>query len=153
MANMCSNFVTFQGNETKLKKVENLFDNLIARQKENGKGQLPEGIEGSVYLFDIYKNDKASFSIETKWCPPISELVQIADLFNLDFEVSYEEMGCLLYGNFFYEKGRLFEMCLDNDDFELYENPEYDLYIFEGNRYECQNDILEILLSRKLSYY
>jgi len=150
---MCSNFVTFQGNETKLKMIENLFDKMIARQNLDGKGQLPGGINGSVFLFDIYKNDASSFSFETKWCPPVFELVEIADLFDLDFEVSYEEMGCLVYGKSFYEEGRLFEMCLDDEDFELCENPEDDVFIFEGNRYECQNDILEILLSRKLSYY
>lgn len=152
MANWCTNFVTFQGNETQLKKIDELFNSLILQEKETNHGQLPDGIKGTTYFFYTYKNDLGIYSFETKWAPPIEELTQIADQYGLDFECSSEEMGSLIYGTTFYTNKQQIDIYLDDDDFDAYDYDEdKDIYTFEGNVYESDTFILEEILERRIA--
>lgn len=154
MANWCTNFVTFQGNETQLKKIDELFNSLILQEKETNNGQLPDGIKGTTYFFYTYKNDLGIYSFETKWVPPIEELTQIADQYGLDFECSSEEMGSLIYGTVFYTNKTLLEVYLENEELDAYDYDEdKDVYTFEGKEYESSHIILEELLDRKKAKY
>jgi hypothetical protein len=59
-------------------------------------------------------------------------------------------LGNLVYGEPTYQNGTLTDTYLQSLDFGLFEQVENDnTYTFEGNTYESEYDILEILLERK----
>jgi len=64
--------------------------------------------------------------------------------------MEYEETGCLVYGRASYTDGMLTDVYLENGDFGKYHfNEDTDTYHFEGETYESDCKILEILLERK----
>jgi hypothetical protein len=64
----------------------------------------------------------------------------------------YEEMGNLIYGQARYYKGILQDIYLEDEDFEQYEyDEETDNYLFEGETYNNDTEILEMLLERKIN--
>jgi hypothetical protein len=59
-------------------------------------------------------------------------------------------LGNLVFGEAAYQNGILTDTYLESRDFGLSEQDENkDTYTFEGNTYESEYDILEILLERK----
>ena len=154
MANWCSNSVAFEGNETALEQVKLEFKKMqICENKENC-GQLPEFIldKNRGYFFDILLEDgDCIFNYQTKWSPNTEVLTQIAERFNVDFILDYEEIGNQIYGVSVYSNNELTEICLEEEDFEQYNyHKETDTYFFEEENYESDCEILEILLKRKI---
>ena len=100
-------------------------------------------------MFSInWDNDTVSY--ETRWSPNIEEMKQIADFYKTGFNYYYEELGNLVYGVARYENGVLTDTYLESSDFSLFDQIEdEDKWIFEGETYESEYDILEILLERK----
>ncbi|HLY71974.1 MAG TPA: hypothetical protein VKR53_19705, partial [Puia sp.] len=80
-----------------------------------------------------------------------SEIIkQVADKFNVEFSHFYEEPGCLIYGEALYKNKMLTDIFLDAKDFDSFqENEETGEWLFEGNKYQSDLEILEILLERK----
>lgn len=155
MANWCSNSVAFEGNETALEQIKSEFRKMINRENEEHCGQLPDFISDKErgYFFNIvWEDGDCIFSYDTKWSPNKDILIKIAERYNVDFIHDYEEMGNLIYGRSIYENGTVIEIDLEDEDFEKYHyDEEADTYHFEGENYDSDYEILEILLERKIN--
>lgn len=155
MANICKNEVRFEGTEKSLGQVKDLFRTMIDNESKGKIGQLPDFIEsGFGYFFEIYadETERCSFHYDTRWSPNIEVLWMIANHYDVGFQLSYEESGCMVFGKTFYENGNLKDYCLHQNDFQDFSyNAEKDNYQFEGNTYEYKEEIMKILLERKIA--
>ena len=155
MANWCRNKITFKGNQDNLNQVADLFQTMIENESKDRIGQIPDFIDiEQGYFFEIYNDgtDKYSFCYDTRWSPNIEVLWTIANHFKVDFVLRYEESGCMLLGKTFYESGILKDYCLNQSDFQTCSyNADEDTYEFEGNVYKYRENIMEILLDRKIA--
>ena len=151
MANWCSNVVWFETNETTLKKIKELFLQMREKENETNCGQLPTFItEDKDWFFNICWEVEDVLYYETRWSPNIEVVQKIAEHFGVSFTMEYEETGCLVYGRASYTDGMLTDVYLENGDFGKYHfNEDTDTYHFEGETYESDCKILEILLERK----
>lgn len=155
MANWCSNWVVFHGDEKTLGNIQELFTAMKAREEETGHGQLPDfaGPEDR-YFFNIYidGDSQGVYQYQTRWAPNTEALVAIARQYGAGFEQDYEESGCMVFGKATFADGVLGDTCLDGEDFDAYEyDQQQDLYHFEGETYESSYEILETLLVRKMA--
>jgi hypothetical protein len=151
MANCCSNRVEFTTNDKdKLTALQTLFEEMAAKEKATEHGQLPPFSKGDKdWLFQIQWDGDILY-YETKWSPSVEVIQEIAEHYGVGFRFDYSETGNGIYGQYTYENGVLIDTCLENEDFEQYSNnEETDDYTFEGETYEADYDILEILLERK----
>ena len=155
MANWCSNTVVFEGSLEAIEQIKWLFQAMATKEQQEQKGQLPNWVNqhNGGYFFDLYlDNDNTEvFQYQTKWSPNIEIVQKIAEHYKLDFVQDYEEMGNLIYGQTIYRNGILQDIYLEDEDFEQYEYDEdTDNYHFEGEIYNNDIKILEILLERKI---
>ncbi|WP_116790857.1 hypothetical protein [Flavobacterium psychrotrophum] len=154
MANWCSNRVAFTGNGNALQQLHKLFLSMQEREETTGNGQLPDFIDTeNRYFFNLYYNegDVGIFEYETRWSPNTEVIRLIADRYGLGVRHEYEEAGNCIYGVTEYRNGQETETDLDWADFDRYEYHEDEgVYYFEGETYESDYEILEILLQRKL---
>ncbi|AZA51184.1 hypothetical protein EG346_24790 [Chryseobacterium carnipullorum] len=155
MANWCNNKVTFNGDKDSLNKVLALFKEMIEKESKGNIGQLPDFIESkNGYFFEIYcdETDECSFHYETRWSPNIESLWMVATHYNVGFVLDYEESGCMVYGKTIYENEILQDYFLNQCDFQdcIY-NVDTDCYEFEGTSYDYQDEIMRILLDRKIN--
>lgn len=154
MPNWCSNRVSFTGDGKALQQVQELFMAMQYNEELTGNGQLPDFINTeNRYFFDLYRHegDFGIFEYQTRWSPNTEVVQQIADRYGVAFRHEYEETGNCIYGVTEYENGIAREIDLEWEDFERYEyNEEKDVYCFEGETYESDFEILEILLGRRL---
>lgn len=151
MANWCSNTVEFIGEHSQFEYLEVLFTAIAAKEKKEGKGQLPLFVNerDSGYLFDT-RWEGGILYYETKWSPNFEVMKRIAEHFSIGFIHSYAEPGNMVYGEATYKDGVFTDVFLESEDYGLcgYDE-ESDTYCFEGNTYESNDEILEILLERK----
>jgi len=150
MANWCYNWVEFTGSEFALTGVKLMFQELAKKEKAEQQGQLPDFIEEKEgYFFDLQVEDEVIY-YETKWSPNTDRVREIADQFDIGFIHNYQESGNCIYGEASYKDQILTVVDLDLEDFNLYEyDEEKDTYTFEGQFFECSEEIQEILLERK----
>lgn len=154
MANMCYNTVSFYGTPEKIQAVEKLFTELAAKEQQDNCGQRPSFVSaGEAWFFHIrWEEDLLYF--ESRWEPILDILRQVADHFQLEFECEFEELDNLIFGIGIYRYGTLTEIRLDNADLNQYPfDKGSDRYYFEGEFWECQEEILEILLDRKRNLF
>lgn len=70
----------------------------------------------------------------------------------VDFIYDYEESGNLIYGRATFSNNLLTDIYLEGEDFEKYQYyEESGSYHFEGDKYDTDMEILEILLERKIA--
>lgn len=143
MANMCNNSVTFRG--TDLIEIKRLMDDAI-KTTNNGIGWLPDGIDGDRYLFDVCFQDEW-YQFETKWCPPIEEMVSICRKAKVSFSMNYEELGFNIYGTaeYDYDTDILKVVGLDDEHFNRI-TEDGDGYLLDGEFVESIYDALDIML-------
>lgn len=156
MTNWAQNWVTFYGEETQLKQVNDMFKAMENKEKLSEEGQIPPFMEKPEqdYFFEICSDEIDTISYTTKWSPNVDDLVVIANHFNLNFVSTYEETGSNIFGKAIFTAGNseAKKYDLKKDDFDLYEFDEKaDTYIFEGEKYECESDILQIIFERKFN--
>lgn len=153
MANMCSNVVWFEASETILKEIKELFLQMAEKEKQTKCGQLPAFIKDNRdCFFDIRWEDDDVLYYETRWAPNTEVVQDISEHFKAGFTMEYKETGCLVYGKAKYSAGMLTDIYLENKDFGNYQyDEEIDSYHFEGETYESDYEILEILLERKIA--
>jgi len=150
MANWCSNTVQFDCSGKTMEKIVAFFDELKAKGDKENCGQLPPFIKADIgYMFDIYWADGVLY-YDTKWSPNIDIMVAIADYFGASFTYSYDEMSMLVYGEAEYKYGVLTDICLGWDEMQSYSyDEEKNMYLFEGEEFESDYEILDTLLERK----
>lgn len=156
MANWCSNTVVFEGKPEVITAIQDVFQTMKNKEETSEGGQLPDFIteDNGGYFFNIYWNedDVGVFQYETKWSPNIEVVRLIADRYGVEFTQEYEEMGNGIYGKATYSEGILDDTALTDEDLEQFHyEEETDRYHFEGEEYESDSEILEILLTRKLA--
>jgi hypothetical protein len=155
MANWCNNKVTFIGNQERLDEVSNLFQAMIEKENKGNIGQMPDFIDREYgHFFNIYQEDtdENTFEYETRWSPNIESLWTIANHYDVGFVLDYEESGCMVFGKTICENQNLQDYCLDQLDFqEFIYNVDTDCYEFEGKSYDYKDEIMSILLDRKIN--
>lgn len=153
MANWCNNIIDFEGKPEAIEQIQQLFETMAKKAKVEEIGQLPDFVtQYNGYFFNIYWNegDIGFFQCQTKWLPNLEIVREIAEYYKVNFVSDYEEMGNLIYGRAIFSDKLLTDIYLENEDFEKYQFDEQtDTYHFEGKEYECDYEILEILLERK----
>ncbi|MCQ4139539.1 hypothetical protein [Chryseobacterium sp. EO14] len=154
MANWCSNTVIFEGTPETIEQIRWLFKSMAEKEQQEQKGQLPDWVNqhNGGYFFDLFfDNDNTEvFQYQTKWSPNLEIIQKIAEHYKVDFVQDYEEMGNLIYGQATYHNRILQDIYLEDEDFEQYKyDEETDNYYFEGEIYNSDTEILEILLERK----
>ncbi len=151
MPNWCSNYLTLTGEEKNVNKVIKLFNKMKDRCEELGEGvyfNKNQPIDG--WFFDLYTDGNIMY--ETKWAPNIQDLKILADKYKVNFDVDYSEPGMGIFGNcqYNYITKELDGVHLSYDDLEQFKYDEdKDNYKFRGEVYECEQDIVEILLEEK----
>ena len=150
MANWCSNTVVFTGGQNQLDELKTLFLTMAKKEQKERKGQLPPFVNDDTgYLFEIRWEEDVLY-YETKWSPNTEVMVQVADKYHTGFEHSYSESGNGVFGETTYEDGILEDVFLDDDDYDLYGyDEETEIYFFENQAYESNEEIHDILLERK----
>ncbi|MDV4116245.1 DUF1281 family ferredoxin-like fold protein [Elizabethkingia anophelis] len=153
MANWCNNVVWFEANETTMQKIKEMFLRMAQKEKETDCGQLPSFVKDDKdWFFAIRWEAEDVLYYDTKWSPNIEIVRQIADHYNVGFTSDYEELGCLVYGKATYADGILTDTYLEQVDFNTYQSDEEtDTYLFEGETYDSEWEILETLLERKIA--
>ncbi|MDE5437619.1 hypothetical protein KRE47_08000 [Elizabethkingia meningoseptica] len=156
MANWCSNKIVFEGKYEAITAIQEVFQMMKNKEETSEQGQLPDFIteDNGGYFFNIYWNesDEGVFQYETKWSPNTEAVRLIADLYGVEFTQEYEEMGNGIYGKATYSEGIVDDTALTDEDLEQYQyDEENDRYHFEGEEYESDSEILEMLLTRKLA--
>lgn len=147
MPNWCSNFIL-----TSNQDVKDVFQKLIKKQEKSGQGETLDWFEDDRYLFDIeIYGDSIMF--QTKWSPALKTGEALAKTLKTEIELDYDEPGMCIYGKaIFNPKGQIKDYYLSDLDFDKYEHDEEkDVYIFEGQEYESDEDIKEILLKRRIN--
>jgi hypothetical protein len=158
MANWCNNQIYFTGEESKVKEVKALFIEMQKTGIKTNQGQIPFFIKEVVqdWFFDIYANqDDDQISYSTKWSANTEDCILIAKHYGLNFELNYQEAGNNIYGKSVYTAGNdeAANYDLSNDYFEMYEfDEDNDIYKYEGEEYECEDDILEILFEKEFNF-
>ena len=149
MANLCQNVITFSGKNFEKGMV--LFNDLIEEQQRRQMGVRPSFCFEGRYLFDI-SIEAEVIHCQTKWAPPLDVMREVGEYLDVDFEMEYQESGEPMFGRFWRENGEFGAIELEDEDFNLVSYKEdIDRYVFEGEEYECQEEVLEIILERKLN--
>ena len=142
MPNWCSNWIN-----TGSQDVIEVFKKLEKRQKESGFGETLDWFGDDRYLFEINTYDSV-VTFETKWSPAFKTAESIAKVLNTTIELNYDEPGMAIYGKaVFSPEGQVVNYQLQNSDFDKIEwDEDTGLYTFEGDEYESDSEIKEILL-------
>ncbi|MDN4028932.1 hypothetical protein [Chryseobacterium gambrini] len=157
MANWCMNTVAFEGSPEALEQIQQLFKTMAEKERKEDCGQLPDFVSDDTggYFFAVCQNESETgiFQYETKWSPNIEAVQQIAAYYKVNSVQDYEEMGSGVYGQAVFEDNILTDTFLESADFEAYQfDEEADSYLFEGETYESEYEILETLLERKIAF-
>lgn len=145
MANWCSNYILIDN-----KKVINCIKRLQKKEKQTERGQTLNYFNDDRYLFNIVINEE-NITWETKWSPPIETIKALAQKYNCDIEMYYDEPGMEIHGKCWVTDGEFYDVYLEQKDFDkiiYYE--EEGLYLFENKMWESDSEIIDILLERKV---
>lgn len=153
MANWCFNTLEITGKEECVEKVFELFQTMKNINDAENCGAKPFEEEPDKYFFDIdIYGDYINY--QTKWAPNVEDVIKIADKFNVDFILSYEESGNGIYGEYHYTNKVLKDWCLDDNDFEQVSyDDDTEMYKFRDELWESETEPYDILLKEKIKNY
>jgi len=150
MANWCLNRVIFQGSDDQQEQITDLFETMQEHYRQANEGQLPGFIQKDTDYFFAIEINEGVLSYITKWVPNVMVLCEIADYFGVSFRCAYEETGNGIFGEAVYQDGILRDIALEVVDFAKYDyDEETGRYLFEGESYKNDSEILELLLERR----
>ena len=128
MPNICSNTVTFIGDDAQIDKVLKCYEKTYQIRKAGNmihfvlfEPNVPVQSAMRELMVDIH-GEGNSMCFETAWGPDPVQLIRVARMFGLSFELLYEEMGCNIYGKFRYdyEENKLQDSCLEDHEIEWF---------------------------------
>jgi hypothetical protein len=135
-------------------QLEKLFKTLAEKENTERCGQLPAFINSKEGYFFAIRWEEDVLYFETRWAPNTEIIKLVADRFSVDFTHFYEELGCLIYGEATYKNKVLSDIYLDPLDFDSYYQLDgEDKWFFNGETFESDLEILEILLQKKQELY
>lgn len=143
MPNWCYNTITFSGKyKAFCKRMENHDYNI----------QGFEFIKNGRCIFSLEKIEDGVYSFESKWIPPIDELIQQAKKSKFSFEIDYEELGCQVYGRAYYDcrTDELKDYFLGDETFNMIEWDD-DVLKINGVVCESEMEFLEIQLEKLIN--
>lgn len=106
-------------------------------------GQTLKVFNDDTYLFDIYVEDDY-VNFETKWGPPTNTIMYLLNKYNVDAEFEYQESGMQIYGKIIKKNGIINHISLSESDISGFDfDITKDCYIYKGEEYECEQDILD----------
>ena len=147
MPNWCNNFMTVSAD------AERFYNDLSeAYAKAQGNGiQLAAAGENSDFMFlDDVPILGEIICYQTKWSPNIDDLRKFAEYYKIDIVVEFEETGNLIFGKWSHVGGVESMVELEDADWDLFTyNEETNDYLYKGERWECDIDILEDILKQK----
>lgn len=144
--------IQFNGSDTAISELEELFNGMAAMQLMGENEQLPDFIKVQEGHFYNIRWEDGVLYYETRWSPNIHVLKTIADKHRVDFIQDYAEIGMRIYGRVVYQNHILTDTFLEEADFESYiHQSENDTWLFEGREYNSDVEILEIILQRRLT--
>ena len=157
MPNWCSNYVSFEGSEENIRKVDEIFEKMIQRQSISSQGEKPdfqeEILEG--YYFDIAKQDSGIYSYETKWGPNVLDLELIGRHCNVSFIVEFEELGNYVFGKAKFDVNQtdgLRIMELDHNDIsDISYDEEDDSFVYKDQKSDSELKFLEQIFRDKFN--
>ena len=159
MPNWCSNYVSFEGSEENIRKVDEIFEKMIQRQSISSQGEKPdfqeEILEG--YYFDIAKQDSGIYSYETRWGPNVLDLELIGRHCDVSFIVEFEEPGNYVFGKAKFDVNqtdglRIMELDLKDTGDILYDE-EDDSSVYKDQKSDSEREFLEQIFKDKFNEY
>lgn len=155
MANWCSNWVNLSGQPEGIKAFMEDIRALgkESYEKQHGVGECDNS--DSNYMFDFYDDDEDSFSFMTKWSPDFGNLRKLAQKHKVTGTNRYEELGCGIYGEWQCDglEGSETDTYLEDSEINMVVEINEDNYIweFEGEQTDCREELLSIVLERKIN--
>jgi hypothetical protein len=146
MANWCSNWLSFEGTEENLSKLNKIFEDM---ESENSKGEshiLPSGQEA--YFGEVLEFCSDGFSYESKWGPNTDAVVEIADMCNVSFKLEFDEPGGGMFGLIKYEDKKLTYYNLIDEDIKLASSISDDdqQVDYDGDLWDNESELKERML-------
>ena len=125
MANWCYNTITFSGRYKSFAK---------RLEKHNYNEQGFEIVKGGRCIFSLEKIEDGMYSFESKWIPPLDELLIQAKKSRFSFEIDYEELAMNIYGKAIYdaETDSYQEWCLLDEVFDRIGSTDDGDYTIDG---------------------
>ena len=153
MANWCSNWVNLSGEPEAIKA---FMEDIRALDKQSIITELGVQVidcEDSKYMFEIYADDEESFSFSTKWSPDFGNMRLLAKKHGISVTNRYEELGCGIYGEWKTDGKSESDVFLTDEEIDLVipENDDCEFWSFEGEESDCREDLLSIVLERKIA--
>ncbi|WP_295801116.1 hypothetical protein [Mucilaginibacter sp.] len=150
MSNWCSNSVVFSAAEDKLENIRNLFAEIQQQQISSDHYHLPDFVESKQYIRDIVVRDNR-ISFESRWSPPTSLLIEIADFYHAGFVNRFHEMTNRLYGESRYDYISLVTVSLDKDEYEAIRCDKRNTgNNLGGEIFKQEGDLLDYILEQKI---
>ena len=150
MANWCDNWLSIEESEAGTKLFE-AFIKMQEQEKITGLGQQIPDLGMEYFIFEIDCNP-LGIRFETKWGTSAEDFKKIADFFGANFELDYSELGCKVFGRMVFKDGIFNDFHLDYEEIDSYSfDSDKDRYIFRGEEYEVEEEILETLLEEKIN--
>lgn len=146
MANWCSNHLLAMGGN--VNALHELLDSARLYTLEKHEGWTRHGDN---WLFDFHR-DGEQWNFETKWSPPLDEMVDICRELGVSIQMDYVEISSYVYGRLYYDhvEDVVRDIYLDDSDFDRVEYDEdNDIYKFEGKVYDSEYEPLEMMLDAK----
>jgi hypothetical protein len=146
MANLCSNHLIAEGGN-----VDGLHDMMESARKYTLDKHEGWTRHDDNYLFDIHREGD-QWNFETKWSPPLDEVIGICRELGVSVTMDYVELGMNIYGRIMYDHMTdvVRDIYLDDSDFNRVEYDEdNDIYTFDGKQYDSEYDALELMLDAK----
>ena len=148
MANWCYNTIKFSGNYKNFAKQLEKYD-------YNNCGF--EFVKNGRCIFSLEKIQDGMYSFESKWVPPLEELIKKARRCKFSFEINYEELSMAIYGRAYYdyETNEFTDYYLDEDVLNRCNYDDNDNFTIDGilhdqeYEYEWLKSELEKLINNK----
>lgn len=151
MANWCSNYVEYKGDESNISSLLKELRELEEENRRTGLGVRPSEEGNLQYMFDLYVEDEY-FSFESKWSPANDSLQFLAKKYQVTIINRYSELGCMAFGQWTGDGEIEDDVWLTDEEWVLAVPGDEDesFYIYDGEEYETQEDALEEILDNKI---
>lgn len=158
---MCNNVIAFSGKKENVIAFKKEIEELNNQYEKTELGVYVEGYEKGKMIplfFDngLHNIDENVFGFETKWAPSIDMIKFLCLKHKVDLDYFYQEDGSYIYGVLTYDfiSKNFTETNLEKSDFDkISEDPKKNYYIFENEKWESKDEILELILDRKIKNY
>ena len=151
MANWCSNYVEYKGEEANIFSLLEELRELEEKYKKTGLGVRPSEEGDLQYMFDLQVTDEF-FLFESKWASANDSLQFLAKKYQVTIINRYSEPGNMVFGQWTGDGEIEDDVWLTDEEWELAVPVDEDgfYYTYEGKEYECEEEILDIILDNKI---